>query len=82
MLQYFSKEFFAPIIITAEIDKNGQLQVYTVCDTVSSVFNSTALIYVYNYNSLIPVSNLSVPISELVKVDDNYGVSHSIYISI
>lgn len=68
MLQYFAREFFAPVIITAELEpENKQLQIYAVCDTVSpNLENMELIINYYNYESLVPVSNLSVPITKLV----------------
>lgn len=62
MLQYFTKQFFAPIIITAMMDAARQLQIYTVCDKSLTDLNATAILFVYKYNSLTPVHNLSIAV--------------------
>lgn len=70
MLQYYVKDFFAPIIITAEADASGQLRVFTVVDNLIANYNATASILVYNYSSLEPLQNISVSV-QLVKPDLN-----------
>uniref|UniRef100_V5GTZ4 Beta-mannosidase B n=1 Tax=Anoplophora glabripennis TaxID=217634 RepID=V5GTZ4_ANOGL len=52
MLQYYTQEFFAPIIITGHINAERTLETYIVSDLLSPVLNVTASIQVYNWSSL------------------------------
>ncbi|KAJ8934145.1 hypothetical protein NQ314_013555 [Rhamnusium bicolor] len=62
MLQYYTVDFFAPIIITGHINALRTLEIYVVSDLLSPVLNVTAFIQVYKWDSLeaISVSNLTL----------------------
>ncbi|KAJ8925684.1 hypothetical protein NQ315_009531 [Exocentrus adspersus] len=62
MLQYYTEEFFAPLIITGHINAERTLETYVVSDLLSPIENATASIQVYNWTSLesIFVKNISV----------------------
>lgn len=62
MLQYYTEDFFAPIIITGHINAERTLDTYVVSDLLSPVLNVTASIQVYNWSSLdsIFVKNLTL----------------------
>nr|CAI5847146.1 unnamed protein product [Callosobruchus analis] len=64
MLQYYTQDFFAPVIITGFINVQNQLEVYVVSDLLINTFSLTASIKVFNWNSLKPamVRNITVDI--------------------
>ncbi|XP_074036619.1 beta-mannosidase [Leptinotarsa decemlineata] len=72
MLQYYTQDFFAPIIITGHLNLERTLEIYIVSDLLSPVLNVSASIQVYKWNSFEPVS------SETVTVDLEAGHSHLI----
>lgn len=55
MLQYYVKEFFAPIIVTGHLTAARQLDVYVVSDVLSTYYNVSLKIQVYKWSSLTPV---------------------------
>ncbi|CAG9813016.1 unnamed protein product [Phaedon cochleariae] len=72
MLQYHTQEFFAPIIITGHINVERTLDIYIVSDLLSPVLGVTAVIRVYHWNSLEPLS------TESLSIDLEAGHSHLI----
>ncbi|KAK4884761.1 hypothetical protein RN001_001032 [Aquatica leii] len=55
MMQYFSKHFFAPVIVTGDITLNGDLNVYVVSDLTHTIFNANVTMFVYNWDSMTPL---------------------------
>ncbi|KAJ8947266.1 hypothetical protein NQ318_014162 [Aromia moschata] len=72
MLQYYANEFFSPIIITGHMNIERTLEIYVVSDLLSPVFNVTATIETYKWDSLEAV------FSEDVTIDLEAGKSHLI----
>lgn len=62
MLQYFTQDFFAPIIITGYVNFMGQMELYAVSDLLSPIFNVTVTLQVYNWLSFEAVSNEMITI--------------------
>lgn len=54
-MHYYAKDFFAPIIVTGHLTAARQLDVYLVSDVLTTHYNVTLNITVYNWSSLTPV---------------------------
>lgn len=54
-MHYYAKDFFAPIIVTGHITAARNLDVYVVSDILTTFYNVTLNMYVYNWSSLQPV---------------------------
>lgn len=65
MLQYYTQEFFAPVIITGHINLQRTLEIYLVSDLLSPLFNLTVSVEVYRWNSFKPVYAEKILIKEL-----------------
>ncbi|GJQ66746.1 hypothetical protein Trydic_g4686 [Trypoxylus dichotomus] len=52
MLHYHAKSFFSPIIITAYVAVDGNLSLYVVSDLLTNIYNATATISVYRWDSI------------------------------
>lgn len=59
ILQYYTQDFFAPIIITGHINVERKLDIYVVSDLLSPVENVTAVIEIYKWNSFESVANVT-----------------------
>ncbi|CAG9863674.1 unnamed protein product [Phyllotreta striolata] len=69
MLQYYAKNFFAPIIVTGHVNVQNVLDVYLVSDVLSPLDNLTVSILVYNWTNFKPIN------VENVLVDTQIGSS-------
>lgn len=55
MLHYYSKDFFAPIIVTSHLSISNELSIYIVSDQLYALTNCTVEIHVYNWRSITPI---------------------------
>ncbi|RZC41640.1 beta-mannosidase-like [Asbolus verrucosus] len=60
MLQYFSVNFFSPVIITAKLINDSQMDVYVVSDDFNLPNNTivTAIVSVFHWGSFTPVNQI------------------------
>lgn len=78
MMHYYAKDFFAPIIVTGHLTAARELDVYLVSDVLTTFYNVTLTINVYNWSSLKPVFVQKV-ITDIVSYDlkKNISAAHS-----
>lgn len=55
LLHYYAKDFFAPIIVTGHLTASREADIYIISDVLTSFYNVTLSINVYNWLSLKPV---------------------------
>ncbi|KAF5274136.1 hypothetical protein FQR65_LT04534 [Abscondita terminalis] len=60
MMQYFSKHFFAPVIVTGDVTSTGILNLYSVSDLPYPIFNVNVTVFLYNWNSMISLHNRTI----------------------
>ncbi|KAF5275066.1 hypothetical protein FQA39_LY07003 [Lamprigera yunnana] len=60
MMQYFSKHFFAPVIITGDLNASDDLNVYLVSDLTHTIFDVMITISVYKWELLSPLHNRTI----------------------
>lgn len=65
-MHYYAKDFFAPIIVTGHLTSSRELDVYVVSDVLTTFYNTTLNIFVYNWSSLQPVFTQRV-ITDIVR---------------
>ncbi|CAH0550626.1 unnamed protein product [Brassicogethes aeneus] len=68
MLQYYTMDFFAPVIVTGSVDAARNLNIYVVSDKLSELLDVTLYLEVYNWNSteLKPVNIMEKAIDSIM----------------
>ncbi|XP_017784004.1 PREDICTED: beta-mannosidase isoform X2 [Nicrophorus vespilloides] len=59
MLHYYAKDFFAPVIVTAHVLVNREINVYIISDLLHPVYDAKLTMYTYNWNSFNPIASVS-----------------------
>lgn len=67
MLQYFVKNFFAPVIIFGHIDETRHIVITVASDLLTPIENADALIQVQRWDSFEPHGRITVNM-DMVKV--------------
>lgn len=60
MLQYYTKNFFAPVIVFAHAETNGQFSIHVVNDLATPIKDADALIQLHRWDSFEPEGNITV----------------------
>ncbi|XP_022913917.2 beta-mannosidase [Onthophagus taurus] len=55
MLHYYAKKFFSPILIAGYQSTSRNVSIHIVSDLTSNIYNATATVNIYNWDSFEPV---------------------------
>lgn len=62
MLHYFARNFFAPVLLTAEVDASGNANIYVVSELLEKL-NETVRVQIYNFSSFEAVFEKDIPLN-------------------
>jgi len=82
MLHYYTKDFFAPVIVTPYLSISNVLTIYIVSDRLDTLTKCTVKIHVYNWTSLTPVFTKSFNDITVVSIRIIYIINIYIYINL
>ncbi|KAF5274796.1 hypothetical protein FQR65_LT00379 [Abscondita terminalis] len=65
MLHYYAKDFFAPVIVTTDVNVLNDMDVYVVSDLVKPINDAFLIVNVYKWNSVVPLDTITLKINVL-----------------
>lgn len=65
MLHYFAKDFFAPLIISPNLNSNRNVDIFVVSDQITNSIGLTATLTIYKWNDFNPIRTENLPMFDI-----------------